>query len=190
MKKIVLIVLFGVMCSYSHAQIAWGVRAGLCYSTAKDESGQLSGKPSLEAGPMAYYSLTKNLYLNSGLIFSIKNFEQNSRYNDYYDTSLTGYFIDVPIALGYAFHFGKFALYAQTGPYVGAKVAEVFTHKGRKIEETNLLKNFNYGLGAAAGINIYQFKLELGTQYGLANVSDTGDKLTISSVFANIGYIF
>jgi hypothetical protein len=184
MKKIVLIVLFGVMCSYSHAQIAWGVRAGMCYSIAMGEGGNMFGKPSIEAGPTAYHSLNANVYLNYGLMFSMKNFEQN-------DASLTGYFVDLPVGIGYAFHIGKLALYAQVGPYAGVKVAEEFKYGKQKVErEDDLLTNFNYGLGGAAGINIYKFKIELGTQYGLANINSGENKITIASVFAGISYVF
>jgi hypothetical protein len=185
MKKIVLIVLFGVMCGTSYAQIAWGLRAGLCYSTAEDESGQLSGKPSLEIGPTVYYSLKENIYFNSGLTFSIKNFEGQRGI-----ASLTGFFIDLPVFAGYAFHIGKLDLYAQAGPYIGVKTLEIFDYKGEGHEEKDLLKSFNYGLGAAAGINIYKFKIEMGTQYGLANMSKIGGELTIGSVFAGVSYIF
>jgi hypothetical protein len=190
MKKIILIVVFGVMCSYSYAQIAWGIRAGLNVLEPDDGYGSVYGLPAFEIGPTAYFSLKKNLYLNSGLMFSVKGFEGYNNY--YYD--LTGYFIELPVSAGYAFHIGRFALYAQAGPYIGIKVSEKFNdysdYNGIEDIEEDLLKRFNYGLGAAAGINIYKFKIELGYQYGLANMSNIGSTLTLSSVFAGISYIF
>jgi hypothetical protein len=146
----------------------------------------LSGKPSIEAGLTAYNSLNANVYLNYGLMFSMKNFEQKQS-----SESLTGYFIDLPVFMGYAFHIGKLALYAQVGPYVGVKVAEEFKYEEQKVKrEEDLLTNFNYGLGGAAGINIYKFKIELGYQHGLANINSGENKVTIGSVFAGISYVF
>jgi hypothetical protein len=186
MKKIVLIVLFGVMCSTSYAQIAWGLRAGLCEYSVDDYNGK-SVNISFEAGPTAYYLLKKNFYLNSGLMFSMKNFEQGGYH---YDASLTSYFIDVPIFAGYVFHIGKLALYAQAGPYIGIKVAEKVEINGTTISE-NLLKPLNSGLGVAAGINLNKFKFEFGYQQGLANISNIRvDELTLSSVFVGVSYIF
>jgi hypothetical protein len=179
MKKIVWMVLFGVTCSYAYGQTAVGIRAGVCYSTAMGEAGRLSGKPSLEAGPTIYSSLGKNVYLNYGLMFNMKNFEQDG-------VGLTGYFVDLPVFAGYAIRTGSLDLYIQAGPYMGVKVKEKFDIE----REEDLLAGFNYGLGGAAGINISKFKIELGYQHGLANINKGDNKVTVGSVFAGISYVF
>jgi hypothetical protein len=143
----------------------------------------LSGKPSIEAGLTAYNSLNANVYLNYGLMFSMKNFEQN-------DVSLSGYFVDLPVFIGYVLHIGQLDVYTQAGPYVGVKVMEKFEYEGLDIEEKDILERLNYGLGAAAGFNINKFKIEVGYQHGLANINSGENKVTIGSIFVGIGYVF
>jgi hypothetical protein len=183
MKKILLIVLFGVVCNYSYAQIAWGVRAGLCYSTITGGGESISGKPSLEIGPTAYYSLKENVYLNSGLMFSLKNFKA-------VEESLTGYYLDIPVFLGYAFNVGQLDLYAQAGPYIGLKLGESYKWEGES-EDADFLSGFNFGLGTAVGVNLNKFKVELGYQHGLSNIVKGAETtVTMGSAFVGVSYVF
>lgn len=187
MKRIFLFIVFlGFCISSVNAQVAWGVRAGLCYSTMTGEGGSVSGKPSLEIGPTMYYALKNNLYINTGLMFSMKNFEADVTYIESgktYSETLngTGYYLDVPIYLGYAFSTTKTTFYFQAGPFVGFKLAEGGDELG--------VESLNAGVGAAVGINIKRFKIELGYQQGLLDVTDGWDVL-MGSAFAGISYVF
>ena len=181
MKKKILFVAFLGLLSISSvsAQNAWGIRAGLCYSTATGEGESLSGAPSLEIGPTVYRSLKNNFYLNSGLMLSVKRFDAD--YGAGYDKE-TGqaYFLELPLYAGYAFSLGGIDFYAQAGPFVGFKVAD---------DNLAGMKSFNAGLGAAYGININRFKIELGYQQGLISIVDEAE-VTLGSAFLGISYVF
>lgn len=170
MKKILFILVFlGILGVYSiNAQIAWGARVGLCHSTITDSE----GKPSIELGPTAYYSLNEKFYLNSGLMFSVKNFDWDS-------CKLRGYFLEVPFYAGYAFSTGNTTFYTQAGPFVGFKIGESSDY------DFDLFESINAGLGLALGVNIKKFKIELGYQQGLVECLGK-----IGSAFAGISYVF
>jgi hypothetical protein len=192
------------MAATASAQVVWGGRAGLCYSTATfsgsnnyddydddddddNDNRHITGKAGLEAGPTLYYALRENIYLNSGAMFSIKNFKVG-------DGSLNLYYIEVPLSVGYAVPLGGLDFYAQAGPYVGIKLGERFTinnHEDSDDEDYGV-GSFNAGVGLAGGINIKRFKIEVGYQYGLKNVLKEGDdnRITLGSVFTGVSYIF
>lgn len=186
MKKIVLLIaLFAVIgIQTASAQIAWGARVGLCYSTVSADGESISGKPSIEFGPTAYYKLNERFYLNSGLMFSVKNFDQE--YEDYGTDKLRAYFLEVPVYAGYAFSAGKTTFYAQAGPYLGIKVGEKNNFEDYGENQEDFFKSINAGLGAAVGVNIKKFKIELGYQYGLVKHCDA----TIGSLFTGVSYVF
>jgi len=174
MKKILFIILLGTMgvCS-ANAQIVWGARVGL--SNAMFNGDFYLNSPSIEGGPTVYYSLSNNTYLNSGLMFSLKNFDETS-----------AFFLELPIYAGYAFNIGVLDLYIQAGPYFGYKIQE----------SEDMLDSFNMGLGGAAGINLGRFKIEFGYQWGLTSIYhntnnyDVQYSWAISSMFLGVSYIF
>jgi opacity protein-like surface antigen len=198
MKKIIILVMFltAVGVTAASAQVVWGGRVGLCYATISAEGQKLAGKPSLEVGPVLYYSIKDNFYLNSGAMFSIKNFELELVLGDSGGThteseSLNLYYIEVPVYVGYAFPIGGLDFYAQAGPFVGFKVGEKLPWEGG-----SGINSFNAGLGLAGGVNIKRFKIEVGYQQGLTNVFKSGEEgsasleATLGSVFLGVSYVF
>jgi hypothetical protein len=176
----------------ANAQIVWGGRVGACYSTISDDAGSMefSGDAGLEVGPVLYYALKDNIYINSGAMFSVKSFTEGS--GDHTD-NLSLYYLEVPLYIGYAFPIGGLDFYGQAGPYVGFKVSESLP---KSWGDESGLKVFNAGLGFVGGVNIKKFKLEIGYQNGLTNLLDfEGDdyddyKLTLGSMFFGVSYIF
>lgn len=194
MKKLLLIIAFVFVAgaATSHAQVAWGVRLGLCYSTMNEEGLSISGKPSLDVGPVLYYSIKNNFYINSGLLFSIKNFGLSAEYES---IKMNLYYLEVPAYFGYAFPLGKVSLYVQAGPYIGIKLYENYSYSGEYGDESGAsddYSTFNAGLGIMAGVNIKRFKIEIGYQQGLTNISSEPDWWTarIGSAFLGVSYVF
>jgi hypothetical protein len=193
MKKLVVLVCLaftGIVAA--NAQVVWGGRVGLCYATISADGGAtISGEPSFELGPVLYYALKDNFYINSGAMFSIKNFTVSSGGSSSTTESLNLYYVEVPLYIGYAFPIGGLDFYAQAGPYAGFKVSESLP---LGMGESGI-SSFNAGLGFAGGINIKRFKIELGYQNGLTNVinaeeGDDGFKATLGSVFFGVSYVF
>jgi hypothetical protein len=181
MKKLAILVSIAFMGIVSaNAQIVWGGRVGVCYSTISTDYGdELSGSAGLEIGPVLYYSVKDNFYINTGAMFSVKNFSDG-------DESLNLYYIEVPVYAGYAFPIGGLDFYAQAGPYAGFKVAEKVPWDGG-----SGVNAFNAGLGLVGGVNIKRFKIEIGYQQGLTNILDDDDvKATIGSLFLGVSYVF
>ncbi|MDR1170794.1 MAG: PorT family protein [Prevotellaceae bacterium] len=177
MKKCIIIAIALLAIGYgsASAQAVWGGRIGLSRPTVSSEGYSVNGKFGVELGPVLYYTLKENFYLNSGAMFSLKAF-------DFGDESLNMYYMDIPLYAGYSIPVNKLSLYAQAGPFMGIKLAE---------SEESGLKNFNAGLGIMAGINLKRFKVELGYQAGLLNVVDDADfSARLSSLFIGVSYVF
>ncbi|MDR1347955.1 MAG: PorT family protein [Prevotellaceae bacterium] len=194
MKKIflTLIAVLAISIYSANAQAVWGARVGFSMPTVSESlsgpgmdkfTDKVKGQFGLELGPVLYYSLKGNFYLNPSLMFSIKTF-------DYGVESLKMYYADIPLYAGYNIPAGKVSFYAQAGPFVGFKLGES--------KETSL-KSLNAGIGAIFGVSIKKFKIELGYQQGLMNVAKLDDedkdkgytyKAKLSSIFIGINYVF
>jgi hypothetical protein len=188
MKKMFLtmITLFIIGICSANAQAVWGARVGVSKPTLTfggDWKGdKISGKFGLEAGPVLYYSLSDNFYINPSVMFSIKTFDLGN-------VDISMYYADIPVYAGYNFSLGKLSLYAQAGPFAGFKLAE--SVKGA--DEKSGLGAFNAGIGAIVGVSVKKFKVELGYQQGLTNVlkeKAEGISLKMSSLFIGINYVF
>jgi hypothetical protein len=191
-KSIFLVIAFmAISASNVSAQIVWGGRIGLSRptitATGKAEgttvSMDIDGVFGLELGPVLYYTMKNNWYMNSGAMFSLKSFRMD-------DESVTKYYVDVPLYLGYRIPAGKISLYGQAGPFIGYMLAE---------SAESAMKPLNAGLGAMFGINLKRFKIELGYQAGLLNLLDTNEvgdtggtevSARLSSVFLGVSYVF
>jgi hypothetical protein len=195
MKKLLLLVVVMLSIGYSSvsAQAVWGGRVGLSRPTISGKGlNSTDGKFGLELGPVLYYSLKNNFYLNSGAMFSLKTF-------DFDDESLNMVYLDIPLYAGYSFPISSTSLYAQAGPFVGIKLAE----SGWEEEGGSGLNTFNAGVGIMAGVNLNRFKVELGYQAGLMNVIEESGSYyeggyyysydfsaKLGSIFIGVSYVF
>ena len=211
-KKVLILVSFALIATYSQAQVAWGLRAGLGYTTSHSTAGvNTKGKGSFEIGPTVYYSFSEKVYLNSGLNLSVKRFGDSNDTNGQFfeetgmSSTITYTSLELPVNLGTRFTLGNVSLYAQAGPFLGVKLGE------NVAGYTNLdyYSRLNYGLGAAVGIDIKKFKIELGYQYGLANIMTDNfwkaffgsdwqeyfdlhgdEKVNLNTLFLGVSYVF
>ena len=201
MKKISLVVITLVLLgtSSASAQAVWGARVGLSKPTVSTSEGDaFEGKFGLELGPVLYYSLKDNWYINSGAMFSLKTLSESYSYGGYsatFDTSLM--YIDIPLYAGYAFTIGNASLYAQAGPYAGFKLSEKSKWSDSEGNSATSgeaeISGLNFGVGVMAGINFNKFKVELGYQNGLSNIlKEKEDNYTVklNSVFIGVSYVF
>ncbi|MDR1225820.1 MAG: PorT family protein [Prevotellaceae bacterium] len=185
MKKIFLavVVFLAIGVGSASAQAVWGIRAGLSKPTVSGGGESIDGNFGLEVGPVLYYAVKDNFYINSGAMFSVKSFDFDNGGGGSSE-SLSMYYLDVPLNFGYSFPIGDLSFYGQAGPFIGIKLSE---------SEESGLGSFNAGLGAMFGINLNKFKIECGYQLGLVNVlkeADDNEKLTLSSLFLGVSYVF
>jgi hypothetical protein len=212
MKKIVFVALLGVISLYSQAQIVWGIRAGVGYTTSQSSDGvKTKGNMSFEIGPTAYHSFSENFYLNTGLNFSLKRFGDSNDTNESFG-GMNYYSCEVPVNLGTRFNLGNTSIYTQAGPFIGVKFHESISFSesidGVNNIGTDFMNRLNYGIGAAVGVDIKKFKIELGYQKGLANIIsdkfwkilkeadiddidlDGNEKLYLNTLFIGVSYVF
>jgi hypothetical protein len=200
MRKIffIAITLLVMNVSSISAQAVWGVRMGLSYFTETIDVSEIGmsykgNVPGIELGPILYYSLKDNLYLNSGVLVGVlipESFEGFDR-----SEALTC-FIDIPLYGGVKIPVSSsnFSFYGQAGPFVGYSFStDSYTNE--------MINPFRAGLAAMAGINIKRFKFEFGYKAGLTNqTSNEGGYLDdtymlkstskLSSLFLGISYVF
>jgi hypothetical protein len=192
MKKVIVIsiALLVIGVSNIHAQIAFGARVGFSRPTVSGGDGKVDGKFGLEAGPVLYYSIKNNLYINSGLLFSMKTFDEQSTNTSY---------LELPLYIGYRIPIGKLDTYAQAGPYIGYKLSEknpfsdiLDESNVEYFENIDLFNSFDAGAGLMLGVNLKRFKIEAGYQYGFTNIINRviGSSARLNSLFLGVSYVF
>ena len=198
MRKIIFIALLAINVSSISAQAVWGLRAGLSRPTISTKvtvdgytaNNTLDGGFGLEVGPVLYYTIKENWYLNTGAFLSLKTFDIGGDSN-------TKYYIDVPLYLGCKIPSGSISLYGQAGPFVGYMLSENYESASKPL---------NTGVAAMFGINVQRFKIEVGYQVGLLNIWNSdydyiikeGFGITenykistrLSSLFLGVSYVF
>ena len=200
MKKVIFIsiALLVISMSSTSAQAVWGLRAGVSRPTLTlSMAGQTfkqTDKFGLEIGPVLYYSFNDQLYINSGLQFSMKSFKTVEIEYDDYDYEILGegslntFFLDIPLYLGFNIPIGNVRTYAQAGPYIGFKLSEKLKMDTEyDYEDGTILNTFNAGVGVMYGINLNRFKIEMGYQFGLTKIADY---TKMSSLFLGVSYVF
>jgi len=209
MKKCLLVLITLVVLSVgsASAQAVWGVRIGLSRPTVSTSGGdegsaKIDGKFGLELGPVLYYNLKNNFYINSGLMFSIKTFSDKYDDGEYsYSDNLNMYYLHIPVYVGYQIPIGKVSTYLQAGPYFGYMLSASENYSDSENGSADgspkdYLNSFDAGLGVMYGINIDRFKIEVGYQYGLTNLlKNSGDyagsgTANLSSLFLGVSYVF
>jgi hypothetical protein len=193
----VIITLLVISVSNASAQAVWGGRIGLSQYTETVKASGMSdfsgNAPGIELGPVLYYSLQNNWYINSGAMLGI----MVPADVDYLGRSdVKNYYLDIPLYLGLNIPVGNsnLSFFGQAGPYIG--------YWGSTDESINdLLNPFQAGVALMAGINIKRFKIELGYKAGLTNLTsneggysngitylESSSKLT--SLFLGVSYVF
>ena len=199
MKKTIITIftLLVISASSTKAQAVWGLRAGLSVPrfTSKDSSIEVKNS-GWEIGPVVYYSLKNDFYINTGIMYSMKKIKNSGTLEGVSLKSSTevSYF-DIPFYLGYLLFDGRF--YTQLGPYLGIKISEKESVSSKQFSEKyegnmNSINSYNAGLCFMYGAYVKRFKIELGYQYGLINFfNDTVDNdVKLNSWFLGVSYIF
>jgi hypothetical protein len=195
MKKLIftIVTLLVISVSSVSAQAVWGLRVGVSQPTIiDDDEDSWKGKFGLEVGPVLYYSLSNNFYINSGLMFSLKTFKEEI---DGVKWGINTSYLELPLNIGYSIPIGNLHTYGQLGPYVGYNLSAKIkaSYGGESVTEDikDEISPINAGIGLMYGININRFKIELGYQYGLTNVfKDDEYNTKLNSLFVGVSYVF
>lgn len=181
----------------SNAQTS--VFGGVNFANMKFSSGGFSFSPKsivgYHFGVGSDFALNNNLYINTGLQFSLKGFKvEPGLMDETFGGKDQLSYLEVPVNLMYKHQLhDALKIFIQAGPYIG------YALKGK--EKTNEgtvdidfgsenYRRADYGLGIGAGAEFGRIIAKLNYQFGLANIVDNSEVKVRNRVFQiSVGYI-
>jgi len=198
MKKVYVLLVALLTASYTHAQVSFGIRAGLNFTNVYNNMGSTTVKPGFQAGVVADIAFNEILSFQPGLQFSQMGYKVkvdngvNPYYTGAYDFFTTWNYLQIPINL--QARFGGF--FVQAGPYLGYGIGVRNTIKcdggARQSQSVSFdymeLKSIDLGIGGGIGYQFGPLQAALNTQSSLINIDDYSMKnfglaLTIAYFF-------
>ena len=176
---------------YVHAQVSFGVRAGLNLSNWMDDDyNTLTFKPGFQAGVVADIAFNEFLSLQPGLQFSQMGAQEKE---DGDAVIMTLNYLQFPVNL--QVKLGDF--FVQAGPYLGygLNVKGTIKSGGIKVSASESfddsgLKSIDLGMGAGFGYQFGPMQAALSTQFGLSNISDEYSDIKNLGVALTLTYFF
>lgn len=165
----------------SAGQVRFGVTGGMNVTGITDIEGSES-KIGFNLGLRGEYNFSKNVYVNAGLLWSMKGV----KYGDGNIKDNPSY-LEIPIAVGGRYFISDgLSIFAETGPYfaVGVCGKSKAETKVGNIESTVKVdyfgddgaKRFDAGWGLRAGVEVNKFQVHLGYEHGFVNIYDDNCK--------------
>ena len=204
MKKILIAALMfcGVISAsaQSEGNFRFGVTGGM--NVAKVTDLDADCRIGFNLGARAEYGITNQFYAGTGLLLSQKGYEDEYKDEDGFKVKEKGnpLYLQIPIHVGYHFDLGNgVGLFGETGPYlafgIGGKNKAEMKVGGYDTEVKvdyfgdDMANVFDMGWGLRFGVEVSQFQIHMGYEYGMTKVVD--DSSCHNSNF-NIGvsYLF
>jgi hypothetical protein len=198
MKKLTTIFVLFLASTLAYGQ-GLNIKAGLNLSTvtfkvdgenADEDAAFKKLLPGINAGITYVIDIKKGLYIEPGLLYSLKGSKYSIKEGGDYSKSLARvHYIEVPVNFGYKYNFDKndMGIFAYLGPYFGMAIGGKYVGKykidGEKDKESEKIKfgkdavsRFDAGLNIGVGFEIK--KVSFGIQYGigLANLIGKDDR--------------
>ena len=135
MKKVFLVAAIALAAVAANAQVKFGPKVGLNFSTMSSKGGGFSADAKMRTGyqiGMVFQGdIAPNVFVQPSILFSSKG----SKY-DNTDTKVVANYIDVPVNFGYRINLGGANLNLLAGPYlaygVGGKISSSETLFGKR----------------------------------------------------------
>ena len=196
MKKFLLLFVLGLSLGALQAQ-SYGIKGGLNLANVYSESAlgtqaSTDNLLSFHVGVTAEMELSAPFYLNSGLFFSQKGYNQ-----EILTIQLTQKvnYIQLPLNFMFKYDFNEVQFFAEAGPYAAFAISGK-TISGSTTTEVDFgpdagqRDRFDAGLGFGGGVNV--MGLQIGANYsaGLLNLSNTDDtKFTNNVLQISVAYL-
>ncbi len=186
--------LIGINTYAQDKPITFGVKAGVNLSNVGGDIDGTDAKIGFNAGVTLDYGFTPDVYLLTGLQLTTKGFKVKDL-----DINSNLMYLQLPVHVGYkltvaeatkiVFHAGPYAAYG-----IGGKTEysdEDGTYKPNSFSKGGY-KKFDFGLGLGVGAEFGKIGVDLGYDFGLANIVDTeGDgKVRNMNAYLTLGYKF
>jgi hypothetical protein len=163
----------------------FGIKGGVNFANVAISTSGVSISPSsitgFQAGPVIECNLNNSLYLNSGVLYSLKGFKIKSGTDKMQETFN---YLEIPVNVAYKFPTGgNMDFFIQAGPYLAyaasgkTKLNDVSVDLDFKEQG---IKRFDYGLGFGAGLDLGALVASINYQLGLNNLND--DSTTEGSI--------
>lgn len=195
--------LVGISINAQVGPISFGVKAGMNLSNMHESDGGGNGdaKVGFNAGVTLDYAFASDVYLMTGLEYSLKGTKQDN-------LKLNLSYLQLPVHVGYkltvapgtkiVFHVGPYIGYAVDGKWkIGGISVDAFGDE-MKAQGASLLKRFDFGVGLGAGVEFGKIGIGLGYDFGLANTAKSFEyegekydsKLRNMNAYLTLGYKF
>ncbi|MDR2949570.1 MAG: PorT family protein [Prevotella sp.] len=195
--------LFVTMASAQNKIVTVGVRAGVNFSGVSNGAPGDKTKVGFNFGMTADFRLSDEMYLLTGLEYTVKG----TKGNDYIESEKVHFitkekpaYLQLPLHVGYLwainrdfrlmFHAGLYAAYG-----VGGKVNRKWVYEDRtetgKIDYFGVgVSKFDWGLGGGINVEYDRYVLGLGYDHGLRNISPEYGNGHIRNFYITLGYLF
>lgn len=194
--------LLGVTVNAQNKPITFGVKAGLNLSNFSGDIEDTDPKLGFNVGVTADYAITNEVYLLTGLEFTMKGSKADGYIAGEKVTEKTNpMFLQLPVHVGYKFSVTdetKIVLHA--GPYVGYGIGGKIKYEVKENGVKNSVdydffgkdrfKRFDFGLGLGAGAEFGKIGVGLGWDFGLTSLSRGDDKVRTMNGYLTLGYKF
>lgn len=194
MKKITIsfALIFGLLSiisvQKSHAQVDFGIRAGLNFSNFYDtpDGTDLDSRTGLMIGGFMNFKVPMSpISIQPEIIYTQHGYEPTD------DVTLKLDYIQVPVLAKFSFAPGPAQPHVYLGPYVGFPVTSKLSGNGLSVDTDNEQTDFGGIVGAGVDFNVGLAKLNFGGRYGFGftNAFDGGDgKNSVISIVAGLRF--
>lgn len=185
-RKLLIAILLVFVFTGLPAQVTFGPKAGINFSTMTLESSGISMDPKMlggfHIGLISEIQLTRDLVFQPGVLYSSKG----SRYEIDYQQSVFKYtlapnYIEIPLNAAYYFEPGRIRFSLFAGPYfafgiggtrkTGSTISNIKFGSG----ENDDMKAFDIGLNAGAGVIINEMMISAQYGFSLTDLSSSAD---------------
>ncbi|HTI09864.1 MAG TPA: porin family protein [Puia sp.] len=193
MKKLVLLFIAGFSLATSHAQIRFGLKAGVNFSslheTSTTDGSSLSTKVDFNAGALVNIKLIDKLSLQPEVIYSGQGSKATQNGMD--ATYNFGY-INIPILVKYNIIAG---LFAETGPQLGILTSANVKESGSSVSIKDEIKStdwsWSFGAGYLLPINLgFDARYNLGFSNIAKGTDSNGGSLKNGAFQVGVFYLF
>ena len=173
--------------SYAQAQFTFGVRAGFNSTRLSEKDGDRKTnsyfRAGFQIGAVSEYAISDVFVIQPSILFATQGgLIENSYYLDW-KRSIN--YLQIPVNVLIKLNLGETKLLLQAGTYFGYALSGKYKWESKlglyskgeyKIKfgnnyGENMIKPFDYGIGLGAGLQVYNFQVGLGYNFGLANIS-------------------
>lgn len=172
----------------------FGIKGGLNLSNMSGDGQTADSKIGFNVGVTLDQLLAKDLYLLTGLEYSLKGAKGGGG-------TLNLSYLQLPIHMGYklvvadntklVFRAGPYIGYAIDGTFKAGGVSiDLFSDEFKGLVGFDVLNRFDAGLGLGLGMEFGQIGVNLGYDFGLANIEKSGGTTKNQNAYLSLGYRF